>query len=65
MFGMRVYKQKLCDVDIFLLRVRQNSSSEFVLNVGNLKEVSTACRNSIKIALNFFVNMNINIIMRK
>ena len=32
--------------------------SEFVLDIGRLKEISTTFRNSIKFALNFIVNIN-------
>ena len=32
--------------------------SEFVLDIGRLKEISTTFRNSMKVALNFIVNIN-------
>ena len=32
--------------------------SEFVLDIGRLKDISTTFRNSMKIALNFIVNIN-------
>ena len=38
--------------------VSHNLCSEFVLDVGRLKEISTTFRNSMKIALNFIVNIN-------
>ena len=40
------------------LGVRHNLCSEFVLDIGRLKEISTTFRNSMKIALNFIVNIN-------
>ena len=40
------------------LGVCHNLCSEFVLDVGRLKEISTTFRNSMKIALNFIVNIN-------
>ena len=54
-FGMRL--------NIFMrltsfLGVFHNLCSEFALDVGRLKEISTTFRNSMKIALNFIVNIN-------
>ena len=40
------------------LGVCHNLCSEFVLHIGRLKEISTTFRNSMKIALNFIVNIN-------
>ena len=40
------------------LGVCHNLCSEFVLDVERLKEISTTFRNSMKIALNFIVNIN-------
>ena len=40
------------------LPVCHNLCSEFVLDFGKLKETSTTFRNSMKIALNFIVNIN-------
>ena len=40
------------------LGVCRNLCSEFMLDVGRLKEISTTFRNSMKIALNFIVNIN-------
>ena len=40
------------------LGVRHNLCSEFVLDIGRLKEISTTFKNSMKIALNFIVNIN-------
>ena len=40
------------------LGVRHNLCSEFLLDIGRLKEISTTFRNSMKIALNFIVNIN-------
>ena len=40
-----------------ILGVSHNSCSQFVLDVGRLKEISTTFRNSMKIALNFIVNI--------
>ena len=42
----------------FFFGVCHNLCSEFVLDVGRLKEISTTLRNSIKIALNFIVDIN-------
>ena len=40
------------------LGVCRNLGSEFVLDIGRLKEISTTFRNSMKIALKFIVNIN-------
>ena len=40
------------------LGVCHNICSEFVLDIGRLKEISTTFRNSMKIPLNFIVNIN-------
>ena len=42
----------------FFLDVCHNLCSEFVLEVERLEEISTTFRNSMKIALNFIVNIN-------
>ena len=54
-FGMRL--NILMRLTPFL-GVCHNLCSEFVLEIGRLKEISTTFRNSMKIALNFIVNMN-------
>ena len=54
-FGMRL--NILMRLTSFL-GVCHNLCSEFVLDIGRLKEISTTFRNSMKIALNFIVNIN-------